>query len=357
MMDSDRIQSQGPTPLFGGHVLVETLKIAIPMAGFGSRLRPHTWSKPKPLIQLAGKTVLDHVLEQFNTIPDPKKVEYVFIVGPQGGQIKAHMDLYHPKKWVHYVYQKEMRGQSDALYQARQYLHGPMLMCFSDTLIETDLSFIASEKADAVAMVKKVPDPRRFGVAQVDKEGWVTRFIEKPSQKSNNLVLVGFYFFKQAETLIKAIEEQMQREITLINEYFLADADNIMIEHGARFRVEKIETWLDAGLQESLLETNYFLLEHGHANSKEAASRLPTTAIIPPVFIHETARVESSVVGPNVSIGANCQIEGAIIRNTIIDSETQVRRMILENSLLGSYVQIQGQASSMSLGDNAIWTT
>jgi glucose-1-phosphate thymidylyltransferase len=357
MIVSDRIYWEAPILLRGGRFLSETLKIAVPMAGFGSRLRPHTWSKPKPLIQLAGKTVLDHVLEQFKTLPDPKNVEFVFIVGPQGEQIKAHMDHYHPKQKVHYVYQKEMRGQSDALYQARQYLHGPMLMCFSDTLVAADLSFIGNEKADAVALVKQVSDPRRFGVAQLDQQGWVTRFIEKPAEMSNNLVLVGFYYFKQAEALISAIEEQMQREITLKNEYFLADADNIMIEKGARFRVEKIETWLDAGLQESLLETNLFLLNHGHANNEEAAKRLPGTAIIPPVFIHETAKVDSSVIGPNVSIGANCTIEGAIIRNTIIDSETQLHHIILDNSLLGSYVQIHGQASSMSLGDNAIWTT
>ncbi|NPV85753.1 MAG: nucleotidyltransferase [Anaerolineae bacterium] len=334
--------------------MAETLKIAIPMAGFGSRLRPHTWSKPKPLIQLAGKTVLDYVLEQFSSLPDPQHVEYVFIVGPQGGQIKAHMDFFHPDKVVHYVYQTEMRGQSDALYQAREFLHGPMLMCFSDTLIETDLSFLAHEEADAVALVKPVPDPRRFGVAQVDAHDWIQRFVEKPQDLSNNLVLVGFYYFRSSEMLIDAIREQMRRQIMLKGEYFLADAANILLEQGARFRVQRIETWLDAGTQEALLETNLYLLNHGHANNPV---HRPGVSVIPPVFINDTAQIKSSVIGPNVSIGANCQLEDVIIRNSIIDAETQLQQMILENSLLGSYVQIRGQASSMSLGDNAIWTT
>ena len=324
------------------------------MAGYGSRLRPHTWSKPKPLIQLAGKTVLDFVLDQFATLPDPKNVEYVFIVGPQGDQIKAYMDQNHPDKTVHYVVQEHMRGQSDALYQARQYLTGPMIMTFSDTLLQVDLGFIQNESADGVALVKPVPDPRRFGVAQLDETGRVTRFIEKPAEINNNLVMVGFYYLRSAEAMLKAIEEQFEKDIRLKDEFFLADALNLMIEHGDYFRVERIETWLDAGTPESLFETNRYLLQNGYANSNELHSE-NGVAVIAPSFIHPTAEVISSVIGPNVSIGANCRIENVVIRNAIVDEETHLTDLVLKDSLLGRFVNIEGQAASMNVGDNTSW--
>ncbi len=189
--------------------MANTLKIAVPMAGLGSRMRPHTWSKPKPLIAIAGKTVLDYVLEQFNSLPQSLDVEYVFIIGPnQREQVEAHMRQHHPQKKAHYVIQEVMRGQSDALYLAREYLHGPMLMAFSDTLIETDLSRLDQVEEDGLAWVKPVEDPRRFGVAVVDENGWITRLVEKPQDLTNNLVVVGFYYFKRAEDLLSAIEEQ-----------------------------------------------------------------------------------------------------------------------------------------------------
>ena len=169
----------------------QTLKIAIPMAGLGTRLRPHTWTRPKPLLHLAGRTVLDYVLDQFNTLPDPENVEYIFIVGPQGDQVKAFMEQHYPKKKAHYVRQDQMRGQSDALHQARDFLTGPMLMAFADTLVESDLGFLQGETMDIVAWVKAVPDPSRYGVAQINARGMVTRLIEKPSDYSSNLAVVG----------------------------------------------------------------------------------------------------------------------------------------------------------------------
>jgi glucose-1-phosphate thymidylyltransferase len=330
----------------------QTLKIAIPMAGLGTRMRPHTWSKPKPLVALAGKTVLDYVLEQFNTLPDPANVEYIFIIGPQGWQIKTYMEENHPDKTCHYVVQAEMRGQSDALYLAREHLDGPLLMAFSDTLIETDLAFLATESVDGIAWVQPVEDPSRFGVAVADANGVITRLIEKPSGKEHNLAVVGFYYFKDGRALVNAIEQQMQQGVMLKNEYFLADALNIMLQSGARFRTQQVDTWLDAGIPQAVLETNCYLLDHGRDNSAEAGRR-PGVAIIPPVFIHPSAKVENSVIGPHVSVGSHCEIRSAILRNTIVADHTSIVQVIVENSLIGEQVRLESQALQLNLGDSS----
>jgi glucose-1-phosphate thymidylyltransferase len=253
---------------------------------------------------------------------------------------------------VRYVLQAEMRGQSDALYQAREYLTGPMIMGFADTLVETDFSFLAEEEADAVAWVKPIEDPRRFGVVEVNPQGQVTRLIEKPQDVANNLVVVGFYYFQSAERLLAAIEAQMQRQITLKNEFFLADAINILLEDGARMTTRQVDVWLDAGTPDSVLDTNRYLLEHGRDNSAQASARAGV-AIIPPVFIHESARIEACVVGPNVSVGPECELRQAIIQNAILEEGTHVEEMILEDSLIGRNVHLRGQPVRLNLGDES----
>ncbi|MBI4770132.1 MAG: nucleotidyltransferase family protein, partial [Chloroflexi bacterium] len=215
------------------------MNIIIPMAGYGTRLRPHTFTRPKPLINVAGKTVLGHVLDGLASVPNVE--ETIFITGYLGEQIEEYVSKHYPGLRASYYEQKVLDGQSSAVYLARQHLTGPLLIVFVDTLVETDLSGLAGEGADAVAWVKQVEDPRRFGAARLGAGGYVESLVEKPQDVRDNLVVVGFYYFKEARALAAAIAEQIARDIKLKGEYFLADAINLMLERGLKMRVQPVE--------------------------------------------------------------------------------------------------------------------
>ena len=337
--------------------MTETLKIFIPMAGWGTRMRPHTHSKPKPLVSVAGRTALEHLMDMFKTLPDPENVEYVFIVGPYLGelQIPAFIKENYPDLKAHYVLQNEMKGQSHALWLGREHMHGPMLMCFSDTLMETDFSFLAQEMADVVAWVMPVPDPRRFGVAEVGKDGQVTRFIEKPQSMENNLVVVGCYYFKSAEKLLAAIEDQMQLGIMLKGEYFLTDTISIMIEGGAKVRTQEISTWLDTGTIEATLDTNKLLLDKLGSNVQEF--KRSNVEIIEPVAIHESAEISDSKIGPYTSIGANCKISNSSVAESIVEAGSEIKDSVLSRSLIGRQTKVRGRGDGhvihLNVGDHS----
>jgi glucose-1-phosphate thymidylyltransferase len=337
--------------------VTDTLKVFIPMGGWGTRMRPHTWSKPKPLVSVAGKSTLEHLLQMFDSLPDPSHTEFIFIVGPYLGemQIPPFVKEHYPNLNAHYVVQSEMKGQSHALWLAREHMHGPMIMCFSDTLIETDFSFLAAEQADGVAWVMPVPDPRRFGVAELDPQGWVRRLIEKPQSMENNLAVVGCYYLNKAEALLQAIETQMQRGVSLRNEYFLTDAISIMIEGGARMRTQQISTWLDTGTIEATLDTNRILLDKQASNV--GTFKRSTVQIVDPVAIHPSAEISDSIIGPHASIGANCQIQNSRIEDSIVEANAEITDAALTRSLIGTRAKVRGrgdrQALKLNVGDDS----
>lgn len=324
------------------------MKVIIPLAGFGTRLRPHTYTKPKPLINVAGKAVLGHILDKFGGLDVE---EFIIVHGYLGEQIRDYMATQYPQYCARFVEQKELIGQADAILRCRPFVNGPVLIVFVDTLFEADLSGLARETADAVIYVKQVQDPRRFGVAVVNPDGWITRFVEKPATMDNRLAVIGMYYLKDSNALMRACQDLMDRNIQTKGEYFLADAFNLMIERGDRFRTQTVEVWEDCGKPETVLHTNRYLLEHGHDNS--AQHRGNGYLVVPPVHIAETAIIENSVIGPYATISDGCHIIGSIIRDSIVDEDAHIEDTTLDQSLIGKGALVKSSYRKLNVGDSS----
>ena len=327
-----------------------TLTVVIPMAGRGKRLRPLTWTRPKPLVYVAGDAVLGHVLRAFRGLPQDR-VRFVFIVGYRGEQIRAYMAQAHPQWQAEYVEQKELLGQSHALWQARTYLTGPTLVLFVDTITDADFAGLWPPPDEGRLWVHPVDDPRRFGVVFTDARGRVTRIVEKPDTTEHKLAVVGAYYFPRGEDLAQAIAFQLEHEVRTKGEYYLADAINVMLERGLVMRPVSVETWLDAGTPETVLALNRYLLDHGHDNTAEALR--PGAVIVPPVYLHPDAVVEDAVVGPYVTLGPGAVVRRSLVRDSILEAEAVVEDAHLQASLLGARARIAGVHGVFLVGDDS----
>ena len=321
------------------------MKVIIPLAGYGKRLRPQTWSKPKPLINVAGKPILGHILDRFARMQDVEDV--VFIVGWLGDQIQDYVRANYRFR-DHYVEQTELKGQAHALYLAKEFLTGPCIILFVDTLFEGDLSDLDRTGADIVGFVKEVDDPRRFGVV-VEEDGRVVRIIEKPEGFEHRKAVVGLYYLREGRDLVSAIEHLLAHDIQTKGEYYLADALQVMIDRGARFVSRPVTVWEDCGEPETVLHTNRYLLEHGAA--QEVATK--QSVIIPPVHIAEGARIEHAVVGPYVTVAAGATVRNAIVRDAIIDEGAVVEGIAIEGSLVGRNATLRGAFRRINVGDDS----
>jgi glucose-1-phosphate thymidylyltransferase len=325
------------------------MKVIVPLAGFGTRLRPHTWSKPKPLVSVAGKPVLGHVIDDLLQLAPE---EMIFITGWLGDQIAGYVSRAYPTLKARYIEQTELKGQAHALALARDYVQGELVTVFVDTLFKADLTGLTALDADGAAFVKEVDDPRRFGVAVLDN-GYVRHLVEKPATLENKLVLIGLYYFRQAERLFAAIDELMARNLQTKGEFYLADAINLMLQQGHRLKALPVAVWEDCGTAETVLATNRSILER----RQPAVPTLPGVTIIPPVLIEPGATVERAVIGPHVSIAAGASVRDAIVRDAIIDSGASVEQALIEHSIVGGQASLRGRFQRVNLGEHSAVTT
>ncbi|MBI2942080.1 MAG: NTP transferase domain-containing protein [Chloroflexi bacterium] len=319
------------------------MKVVVPLAGLGTRLRPHTLSRPKPLVSVAGKAVLGHVLDRLAAL---KASEYIFITGYLGEQIEDYVRQ-HYRFPARFVDQRELKGQAHAIWLARDLIDQPIAIVFVDTIVEVDLSPLEQVEADGAIFVKEVADPRRFGVA-VLQNGYVTRLVEKPKEPVSNLAVVGVYYLRNHQLFLRCIDELIQQKIVTGGEYYLADALQLMIDHGARLRAFPVEVWEDTGTPEALLQTNRYLLSHGYG---QVAGQLSQAVIIPPVYIARSARIVNSIVGPNVSIADRATISHSIIREAIVNEDAVIAEMMLSSSLIGGHAEVRGSFKRLNVGD------
>ncbi len=321
------------------------MKAVILLAGLGTRLRPHTYSRPKPLINVAGKPVLAHILDSMAEI---QFQEIIFIVGYLGDQIEKYMRTEYPHLNARFVVQEEMRGQAHAISLAKDFIDQEVLIIFGDTIWETDWTRLQRVQSDGLIYCHEVPDPRRFGVVTLEN-GYVTRFVEKPQEPISNLAVVGVYYFKAWQKIMQAIDDVLTLNIQTKGEYYLADAMQRMIEQGAKLEAEPISVWEDCGTREAILMTNRYLLGKNQHDWVPAEN----SHVIPPVYVGEGAQIRRSIIGPNVSISEGAVIEDAILRDCIISENAEVKSAMLEWSLVGSNARVRGTFDKLNVGDSS----
>jgi len=339
-----RCLSAQPVASAGRGTERKSVNVIIPVAGLGTRLRPHTWSRPKPLVSVAGKPVLGHVLDELSALTLDR---VVFVTGYLGDQIEDFVRSNYNFDSV-FVRQAEPRGQSHAIIQARGQISGPTIVLFPDMLFDADIKCLESSDWDGALYVKKVEDPRRFGVVELDDDRCITRLIEKPEHPVSDLAVMGIYYVAEIRRLFEAIDQQMQQGIQTKGEYFLADALQLMIDKGFRFTSIPAVEWEDCGTPAALLSTNRFLLARS-----QGAPEIPGVVIIPPVFIAPTARISQSVIGPFATIGTDVVVENAIVRDSIVDSGAHIDSVLLTGSIVGRNAFVRGEPLKINVGDSA----
>ncbi|MBN1928301.1 MAG: NTP transferase domain-containing protein [Chlorobiaceae bacterium] len=318
------------------------MKAIIPVAGVGSRLRPHTFSQPKVLLNVAGKPIIDHIMDK---LIDSGIDEVVVIVGHLGDKIERHLESRYSIKMT-FVAQTRQLGLAHAVHMCRPYISDdePVFIILGDTIFDVDLMPVLESDRSSLG-VREVEDPRRFGVA-VTENGRITRLVEKPEQPVSNLALVGLYFLQNAGLLFSSIEHIIENNITTKGEFQLTDALQHMIDLGEPFSTFPVQGWYDCGKPDTLLETNEVLLHKYHQEKPRKGC-----IINPPVFIADSATVSNAIIGPNVTIAEHAVVYDAIIMNAIIGEKSQVNNIMLDRSIVGSHTVVSSMGHQLNIGD------
>jgi len=321
----------------------KNLKIIIPVAGVGTRMRPHTYTAPKPLIPVAGKPILAHIIDPLLKL-EPSEV--VFVVGYLGGQIVDYVKAQYDFKAT-FVEQTDLLGLGFAVHLALGEIEsGPCLIVLGDTIAKTNFNEFASQGSNVVGL-KKVDDPRRFGVAMIENDR-IVALEEKPKKPQSDLALIGLYYFENSDPLKENLSKLIKMGKKTRGEIQLTDAMAFMINDGTVFKPYVVDGWYDCGKRETLLSTNRALLAET-SNSGE----FPGSVIVPPVYISPSAEIENSVIGPNVSISENAKVKRSVVRDSIISSRAEVEHSLLEESIIGNNASIKGTCQRLNIGNSS----
>jgi glucose-1-phosphate thymidylyltransferase len=324
------------------------MKVIIPLAGKGTRLRPHTHITPKPMLKIAGKPVIDYVMEDLERLGNIEQV--VYITGHLKEKVEQYARARYPFPSV-FVEQKVQDGTAGAVALARPYVDQPVFIIFVDTIFEADLTVVNRTDADGIIWVKTVEDYQRFGVVVTDADGNMTKIVEKPSTPISKRANIGLYYIKNWQLLYEGVEWTL-RQPKNKGEYYLTDAFQYMIDHGAKIKVIDVEGWYDAGEQGTLLETNRTILEKGRA--RRPAVVPAGVRVIDPVYVEDDVTLSASTIGPNVSIGSGSRIDGSELRDTIIGSGATVSNSRLTGSVIGDAAVIEGARGQVNVSDNSV---
>jgi glucose-1-phosphate thymidylyltransferase len=319
------------------------MRAIIPVAGVGSRLRPHTYSIPKVLLNVAGKPIIGHILDRLveNGIDEAS-----IIIGYLGDKIKEYVESNYRMR-LSFIEQEERQGLGQAIYSAREtFGSDPILIILGDTIFEFDLSGLLKSEHSAIGL-KEVKDPRRFGVAAI-QDGYVEKLLEKPEKPPTNLAVVGLYYIKNPRLLTDSLGQIISRGIRTKGEFQLTDALQLMIEKGEKIRPFTVDGWYDCGSQETLLATNRLLLE-----KRSTVRTMQGVVILPPVYLSPNCQITSSVIGPYATIADRVIVEESIVRNSIVGEEARVQKALLEGSIVGNNATVRGNYKRINIGDSS----
>lgn len=325
------------------------MKVIVPVAGIGSKLRPHTHTQPKALVPVAGKPILSHLVDQ---LLGQGAEEFIFIIGYLGDKIEDYISHRYPKLKASFVVQEPRLGTGHAVYMAKDKIskNEEVLIVLGDTIVDFNLEELRRVNSSVLG-IKKVDDPRSFGVAELDDHGTITRVVEKPSIPKSNNALVGVYLIRESDLLFDCFDKINRRRTINTEEFSLTDGIQMMIEEDkVVFKTFQAGNWFDCGSKESLLETNAILLKRLNTESKKY--NFSNTIIIHPVVIGANCKISNSILGPNVSIGENTVIQSSIITESIIGTYSNLETAVLTQSIIGSDTSLKGLSQSLNIGDS-----
>ncbi len=328
------------------------MKIIVPMAGRGSRLRPHTLTIPKPLLPIAGKPIVQRLVEDITKVCGESVDEIAFIIGDFGAQVEKDLitvaESLGAKGSIYY--QEKALGTAHAILCAKDSLQGKVVVAFADTLFRAD--FTLDNDAEGIIWVSKIDNPSAFGVVKVNADNVITDFVEKPKEYVSDLAIIGIYYFKDGEYLKNELQYLIDNDIKGGGEYQLTDALENMKQKGTKFVPGKVNEWLDCGNYKATVYTNQRVLEFIKEEKLiDSSFKKENTIIIEPCFIGKNVEITNSIIGPHVSIGENTVIKNSIISNTIIQTNSLIQSSNFKNSMIGNYTNIKGNVQELSVGD------